>query len=155
MTTHDLGPAPDLASYGTGMGAEYEWLLSDHPWAAAERVRRASDFYAAELNVDPEPAQSPQVGEPHPIVEEEISGVPEELAESVGGLAEAPAEPIADPHQLPYAAGDAEPDDVAVLRRRAEYVEYRRAHGEPDYQYPESYVGAQAADHLPPGVGPV
>jgi len=152
MTTYDPRPAPDLASYGTGMGEEYEWLLSDHPWARAERIRRATDFYAAELSADLEPTEAPRPGEPHPIVEEEISGVPSELAESVGGLAEPLVDPAADPHQLPYTVGDAEPDEVAVLHQRLEYAEYRRAHGEPDYQYPSDYVGPAAAEHLPPGL---
>ncbi len=143
---------PDLANYGTGMEKEYEWLLSDHPWARAERIRRATDFYAAELHADPEPTEPPRPGEPHPIVEEEISGVPSELAESVGGLAEPLVDPVADPHQLPYTVGDAEPDEVAVLRRRIEYVEYRREHGDPNYQYPNDYVGPAAAEHAPPGL---
>jgi len=152
MTTHDPRPVPDLANYGTGMGKEYEWLISDHPWAAAERARRASEFYAAELDPDAEAIEPPPPGEPHPIVEEEISGVPAELAESVGGLAEPAVDPTADPHQLPYTVGDVEPDEVAVLGQRAEYAEYRRAHGEPDYQYPDHYVGPAAAEYPPPGL---
>lgn len=147
MMTQDARPEPDLSSYGTGMGEEYEWLISDHPWAAAERVRRAADFYAAELDAEPEPLP----GEPHPIAEEELSGVPADLAESVGGLAEPAADPTPDPHQVPYTVGDVEPDEVAVLRQRLDYVQYRRAHGEPDYHYPDHYVGPSAADYPPPG----
>ena len=153
MTTEDPRPFPDLANYGTGMGPEYEWLISDHPLATAERLRRAADYFAAELDDDSEPIEAPPApGEAHPIVEEEISGVPAELADTVGGLAEPPVDPTADRNQLAYTVADAEPDDVAVLRYRTEYAEYRRDHGEPDYQYPARYVGQGAAEYGPPGV---
>jgi hypothetical protein len=152
MTTQDPHTAPDLANYGTGMGPEYEWLISDHPWAAAERARRASEYFASELDDEPEAVEEPAPGEPHPIAEEEISGVPAELAESVGGLAEPAVDPTADPHQLAYTVGEAEPDDLAVPRYRREYVEYRREHGEPDYVYPDHYVGETAAQYPPPGL---
>lgn len=162
MTIQDSQPAPDLTSYGTGMGAEYEWLISDHPWATAERVRRAADYYAAELDEDDaavvaesERIAHPDGAVPHPpAAEEDFSGVPADLAETVGGLAEPPAaaDLTVDHNQLPYAVADAEPDEQAVARQRREYEEYRRANGEPDYQYPAHYLGAGAAEHPPPGL---
>jgi len=153
MTTQDPRPFPDLASYGTGMGPEYEWLISDHPWAVAERARRAADYFAAELEPDADIAEpAPAPGEPHPIIEEELSGVPAELEESVGGLVEAVPDATADRNQLAYTVADAELDEVAVVRYRREYEEYRRAHGEPEYGYPEHYVGDAAAQYPPPGL---
>jgi hypothetical protein len=153
MTTEDPRPVPDLANYGTGMGAEYEWLISDHPLALAERVRRAADYFAAELDEDaPANDVAAPADAPHPLAEDDLSGVPAELADTVGGLAEPPADPTGDRNQLAYTVADAEPDDVAVLRYRAEYVEYRRAHGEPDYEYPAQYVGPAAAAYPPPGL---
>ena len=152
MTTEDPRPLPDLANYGTGMGQEYEWLISDHPWATAERVRRATDYFAGELD-DDDPANdaaAPATPGEQPIDEAELSGVPAELAETVGGLAEPAIDPTADRNQLAYTVADADPDDVAVLRYRTEYTEYRRAHGEPDYQYPAHYVGPEAANYPPP-----
>jgi hypothetical protein len=41
---------------------------------------------------------------------------------------------------------------VAVLRQRRDYEEFRRSHGEPDYQYPAHYVGPAAAAYPPPGI---
>jgi hypothetical protein len=161
MTTQDSQPFPDLANYGTGMGEEYEWLISDHPWAKAERVRRAADYFAAELEEDDatvveesERAAAAEASAPHPpAAVEAFSGVPPELSDAVGGLAEPPgaADLTVDHNQLPYEVADAEPDEQAVVRYRREYEEYRRANGEPGYEYPAHYVGAAAADHPPPG----
>jgi hypothetical protein len=129
----------DLSEYGDGMGPEYEWLLSDHPLAVAERERRAAAFYTAEAQHE--------VGLSGPD-EEQFAGHLPAMDDFVGGMA-TPIDPSADPdlerHRLEPA-----PDEVTVARSRADYEAYRRAHGEPDYAYPARYVGEEAAAFPPP-----
>ena len=137
---------PDLSSYGTGMGPEYEWLISDHPLALAERQRRAAEFFAAELD---EPAALDEAAH-HPAPEEEFAGMRPGLGEEVGGLA-THVEPTADRDQLRYAA-EAQPDEATVERSRRDYEQFRREHGDPGYTYPAHYVGASAAEYPPPGI---
>ncbi|MCW2506807.1 MAG: hypothetical protein JWO79_5091 [Actinomycetia bacterium] len=136
----------DLSNYGTGMGPEYEWLISDHPLALAERQRRAAEFFAAELD---EPAA---LDEPdhQPAPEEDFTGMRPGLGEEVGGLA-THVEPTADRDQLRYAT-EAEPDEVTVAKSRADYEQFRRDHGEPTYTYPAHYLGASAVDYPAPGL---
>jgi hypothetical protein len=138
---------PDLSSYGEGMGPEYEWLISDHPWAVAERNRRAAGYFAAEQ--PDEPAAS-ATWDPA-LDEDDPAGMRANLGEEIGGLVE-PVETLPDPNQTAHTSGDVEPDEVAVLRLRTEYEAYRRENGEPEYAYPASYTGARAAEHAPPGV---
>jgi hypothetical protein len=126
------------------MGPEYEWLISDHPLALAERQRRASEFYAAEF--DEEAALDEEA---HQHDDDDFAGLRPGIGDEVGGLATTIA-PAPDRDQLRYTAADAEPDEITVAQSRRDYQEYRRSHGEPDYVYPARYVGASAADHPPP-----
>jgi hypothetical protein len=157
MTIEDPRPDPDLSNYGTGMGPEYEWLISDHPWARAERLRRAADYFAGD-ELDPEgfpgPEPTPDAPDAVPdLVSDELAGVPASLGDAVGGLVEH-VDPVVDRNQLRYVTGDAEPDEVAVDRSRREYEDYRREAGEPEYRYPAHYIGAEAARHAPPSLTP-
>jgi hypothetical protein len=135
----------DLSNYGTGMGPEYEWLISDHPLAAAERQRRAAEFYAAEFDqeaaLDEEAHQQDEA--------EDFAGMRPGIGDEVGGLATCIAL-APDRDQLRYTAADAEPDEVTVAQSRHDYEEFRRGHGEPDYSYPAHYVGPAAAAYPPP-----
>lgn len=134
---------PDLSSYGTGMGPEYEWLLSDHPLAVAERERRSSEYYTAEFQHEAGLTEDDAVPE-----EEQFAGQLPNRAEEVGGLA-AQIEPSGDPDQERHQLED-EPADVTVAKARRDYESYRQEHGEPDYRYPPHLVGAAAASYPPP-----
>jgi hypothetical protein len=50
---HEWGPAPDLSHLDLADPLEGEWLLSDHPWARAERTRRRSAGLEASRAGDP------------------------------------------------------------------------------------------------------
>jgi hypothetical protein len=136
---------PDLSSYGTGMGPEYEWLLSDHPLAQAERERRAAEFFTAEFQ-----HEAGLEGEAARPEDEQFAGHLADLGEEVGGLA-AQVEPSGDPDQQAHELAD-DPDEVTVARSRQDYEQFRREHGEPDYSYPAHYLGAGAAEYPPPSV---
>ena len=138
---------PDLSRYGEGMGPEYEWLISDHPWAVAERNRRAAEYFAPE---EPDEPAAAAAWDPA-LDDEDPSGMRSGIGEEIGGLVEH-VETIPDPNQTAHTVGDVEPDEVAVLRQRAEYERYRRENGEPGYVYPHAYAGPAAAEHPPPGL---
>ena len=147
MSTQGPGAAPDLSSYGEGMGAEYEWLISDHPWAEAERNRRAAEYFAPD---EPDEPAASSTWDPA-LDADDVGHLRPGLGEDIGGLVE-PVEALPDPNQVGHHAGEVEPDETAVAARRAEYEEYRRTHGEPDYRYPAHLIGDAAADHAPPGL---
>src|SRR5437763_682084 len=136
----------DLSSYGTGMGPEYEWLLSDHPLARAERERRASAYFTAEIEHE---LGLDQVG--GWAEEERFAGDLPARGEEVGGLA-VRVEPSGDPDQIRHELEDA-PVDATVLDARRDYERYRRDHGEPDYVYPGHYIGPDAAGYPAPNLG--
>jgi hypothetical protein len=121
------------------MGPEYEWLLSDHPRALAERERRAAEYFTAEVQ-----------HEAGLLVDddEQFAGELTERGEEIGGLA-TQVEPAGDPDQVRH---DLEPesDEVTVAKARRDYETYRRQHGDPDYVYPARYVGSAAAAYPPP-----
>lgn len=50
---HEWGPAPDLSCLDLADPLEGEWLLSDHPWARAERTRRRGAGLEASRAGDP------------------------------------------------------------------------------------------------------
>ena len=135
-TPADGGGWPPLD--GLGGDAGDEWLLSDHPWATAERQRRRSDHFERELTEA------------------------DEVLAITGRLAADPAasEPLArlaarlDPSARRSAMAaeiDSVVDDatfVAEARRRLENA--RQAGGDVDDRYPAHLTGAEAALVDPP-----
>jgi hypothetical protein len=121
--------------------AFYEWLLSDHPDARAERDwRRAATYqadtgraaavraWAGKVNAQPDAPQAAK-----------------DLAASMG--------PRADQSLARAQASYAEPDDAYVARLRAEHETAVRVSGPPgswDYRYPANLTGPGAAAHPPP-----
>jgi hypothetical protein len=121
--------------------AFYEWLLSDHPDARAERDRRRAATHQAEnrraaavrawadkINAQP--------GAPQPL---------QDLAASMG--------PLADQAAARAQARYAEPDDTYVSRLRTQHETHIRVSGPPgswDYRYPAHLTGPSAAAHPPP-----
>ncbi|MEU3356121.1 hypothetical protein [Streptomyces sp. NPDC037389] len=63
---HDPGPAPDLSHLSLHEPLEAEWLLSDHPWAQAERARRRGEERQAAV------AHAEQVGLPEWAIRAEV-----------------------------------------------------------------------------------
>jgi hypothetical protein len=121
--------------------AFYEWLLSDHPDARAERDwRRAATHqadmtraaavraWADKINAQPDAPQAAR-----------------DLAASMG--------PMADQTAARAEARYAEPDDVYVARLRAQHETAVRVSGPPgswDYHYPAHLTGPGAAAYPPP-----
>jgi hypothetical protein len=121
--------------------AFYEWLLSDHPDARAERDwRRAATHqadtgraaavraWADKINAQPDAPQAAR-----------------DLAASMG--------PMADQSAARAEASYAEPDDAYVARLRAQHETAARVSGPPgswDYRYPAHLTGPGAAVYPPP-----
>jgi hypothetical protein len=121
--------------------AFYEWLLSDHPDARAERDRRRTATYQAEtdraaavrawaykINAQPD--------------------VPQNLRELAASMA-----PLAGRSAARAEARYAEPDDAYVTRLRAQHETHRQVSGPPgswDYRYPAHLTGPGAAAYPPP-----
>jgi hypothetical protein len=119
----------------------YEWLLSDHPDARAERNWRRTATYQAEteratavrawadkINAQPDAPQNLQ-----------------NLAASMG--------PQADRSAARAEARYAESDDAYVTRLRAQHETHRQVSGPPaswDYRYPAHLTGPGAAVYPPP-----
>lgn len=131
----------NLQDLDTTDNAAYEWLLSDHPDARAERARRRAAYYKDQretaakvrawvdkINATADPPQTAR-----------------ELAQSMG--------PLADASAVRAEAEFAEPDDAYVARLRRDWETYMQVSGPPgawDYQYPAHLTGTEAANHAPP-----
>jgi hypothetical protein len=132
----------DLHHRSTLDDAFYEWLLSDHPDAKAEREYRrggslqherdnAADIAAWASRVSAEPEQHTQAAR--------------DLAATIGPMAQASA--------IRAEIEAAEPDDAYVVRQRAEFETHMRVHWDhpaPDYTYPAHLTGPSAASYPPP-----
>jgi hypothetical protein len=121
--------------------AFYEWLLSDHPDAKAERDRRRAATYQAEtdraaavrawtgkINAQPDA--------PQPL---------RDLAATMG--------PQADQAAARAEARYAEPDDTYVTRLRTQHETHIQVSGPPgswDYRYPAHLTGPGAAAYPSP-----
>jgi hypothetical protein len=121
--------------------AFYEWLLSDHPGARAERDYRRGATYQAEtdraaavrawvdkINARPDAPQTMQ-----------------DLAATMG--------PLADKAAARAEADHTEPDDAYVARVRVEHETHIQVSGPPgswDYRYPSHLTGPGAAAYPPP-----
>jgi hypothetical protein len=121
--------------------AFYEWLLSDHPDARAERDRRRAATHQVETGraaavrawADKINAQRDA---PHPL---------QDLAASMG--------PLADQAAARAEARYAEPDEILVTRLRTQHETHIRVCGPPgswDYRYPAHLTGPAAAAYPPP-----
>ena len=122
---------PDLRGYPTTDDDAYEWLLSDHPWAATERRRRAAVRHVEET------AWAARVRQWIEDVDQRGSGAGSALADLL--------RPSADLAGLRAEVRSAEPDDLAVHRDRAAFVGDRCARGE-DYHYPAHLLGPGAVN---------
>ena len=121
--------------------AFYQWLLSDHPDARAERDYRRRTYYehqremaaavrawADKVNSQPSAPQAAR-----------------DLAEDMG--------PRADQSALRAEIDAAGPDEVYVRRLRSDFETYMQVSGPPDahdYRYPEHLTGPSAASYPPP-----
>jgi hypothetical protein len=125
--------------------AFYEWLLSDHPGARAERDRRREATHRDELE---------RTGKVRAWVEK-IHAAPDapqtmrDLAASLGPSATASAARA----EADYAV----PDETYVAAARANWETYMRVSapdGSWDYRYPARYTGPEAAGQQRPAAGP-
>jgi hypothetical protein len=138
---------PDLSGYSVTDRAAYEWYLSDHPWARTERLRRAeADCAGAVARAAEVRAWSERVDGA------DLAGRDPVAAAALRRLS-ATLRPLADRAQLRSLLDAAEPDDVRVIRLRAELTVRERASGDGEYRYPEQLIGPGAATRPPPGLG--
>ena len=126
---------PDLRGYPTTDDDAYEWLLSDHPWAAAERRRRA------EVRRIEETTRAARIRQWSDTVDRRGPGAGSALADLL--------RPSADLAGVRAEVRSAEPDDLAVHRDREAYVRERCARGE-DYHYPAHLARARRRELPPP-----
>jgi hypothetical protein len=120
--------------------AFYEWLLSDHPDAKAERdSRRAATYQAETARAAAVRAWADKINA-HADAPETMR----DLAATMG--------PMADQTTARAQASYAEPDDAYVTRLRTQHETHVQVSGPPgswDYQYPAHLTGP-AADAYPP-----
>ena len=138
--------APDESLHSRSItdDAFYEWLLSDHPDARAERQWRRSTRYQNERDTAADiAAWAARINAADPSRHTQAA---RDLAASTGpraaeSLARAEAEAV-------------ESDELYVARMRAEFERHMRVSGPdwayPDYRYPEHLTGASAANYPPP-----
>jgi putative SOS response-associated peptidase YedK len=115
--------------------AFYEWMLSDHPLAAAERERRREQHYL--LRHEQRALIRQLVDHWTPEASERLFA----LRESMGRFADR-WERVCDEWQ------QGERVDVDTVRAR--FTLEQRDRGRGDYRYPERYLGPQAASSPPP-----
>jgi hypothetical protein len=121
--------------------AFYEWLLSDHPDARAERDRRRAATYQAETDrAAAVRAWADKIG-----AQPDAPQTLRDLAASLG--------PQADQAAARAGARYAEPDETYVTRLRTQHESHVRVSGPPsfwDYRYPPCLTGPSAAAYPPP-----
>jgi hypothetical protein len=126
---------------GVSEDAFYEWLLSDHPGARAERDRRRAATYQAQTgSATAVRAWADKIG-----AQPDAPQTLRDLAASLG--------PQADQAVARAQARYAEPDDAFVTRLRAQHETHLRVSGppgSPDYRYPDRLTGPGAAACPPP-----
>jgi hypothetical protein len=146
----DPGSAPDLSTYDTRLDDAYEWLLSDHPWARAERIRRAARGWDADLrNADAVREWTDRIEGAD--LDDRYPHNPE-IAENLRGLAGL-MHPIADEQRVRTHLDSAISDEERVYQLRQEWVTHRHAEGDHDYWYPAKLRGPGAAAYPPPASG--
>jgi hypothetical protein len=137
MTDHQ-GP-------GLESGAAYEWLLSDHPDARAERDRRREATYADEkVRAGKVLAWVAKI--------DATADVPETLRDLAATMG-----PLAAKSDARAEADHAVPDAEFVAQARANWeacMQVSGPDGSWDYRYPDRYVGEAAASQPRPGIEP-
>lgn len=121
--------------------AFYEWLLSDHPDAKAERDRRRTATYQA----DTERAAAVRAWAGKINARPDAPQPLRDLAATMG--------PLADQAAARAHARYAEPDGTYVTRMRAQHETHIRVSGPPgswDYRYPAHLTGPGATAYPPP-----
>jgi len=139
------GP-PDLSRYSTVPLEAWEWFLSDHPWAVAERRRRRAAYFAEQQ----ESAEKVRAWTDK-IEHLEPGSTSRDFEAAVRKLA-ATMRPMADDSQLRSEVDEAEPDELAVAEQRRTLERHRRNAGD-DYTYPAHLIGPGAAAYPPPASG--
>jgi hypothetical protein len=123
--------------------AFYEWLLSDHPDARAERDRRRAAAYQQRRDTAADiAAWARRISADPP---ERHTSAARDLAASIG--------PDAAQSAIRNEIESAEPDELFVARLRAEFETHRHVHWDnpdPSYQYPAHLTGPGAAACPPP-----
>jgi hypothetical protein len=125
--------------------ALYEWLLSDHPDARAERDRRREAHYEEEKQ---------RVGQVQAWVSK-IDATPD-APEAMRSLAVSLG-PSAAESRARAEAAIAEPDESYVARERGHWETYMQVsapNGSWDYRYPDRYLRDAAASQPQPGIEP-
>jgi hypothetical protein len=121
--------------------AFYEWLISDHPDAKAERDQRRAATYQAEASrAAAVRAWADKIG-----AQPDAPPTLRDLAASMG--------PQADQSAARAQARYAEPDEAYVTRLRAQHETHMQVSGPPgswDYRYPAHLTGPGAAAYPPP-----
>lgn len=141
------GPAPDLSEYDTLPHDAFEWFLSDHPWAQAERERRRQAHFTSEQQLAGEvQAWTEKIDRLQP------GSTSPEFEQTVRRLA-ATLRPTADASQLRTQVRSAEPDELAVQEERRRLAIRRRNEGDDAYEYPAYLTGPGAAMFPPPASG--
>jgi hypothetical protein len=131
-----------LHGRSTADDAFYEWLLSDHPDARAERGRRRSLHYQQQRDTAADIAAWAR----------RISADPQLHTQAALDLA-ATMGPHATESTVRAEVDYAEPDEQYVARLRAEFETHRHIHWDnpdPAYRYPKHLTGPEAAGHPPP-----
>jgi hypothetical protein len=119
----------------------YEWLLSDHPDARAERDARRQAAYRDQ-------AQNAAAVQAWAAKINATPGAPQSLRDLAATM-----RPLAAESAARAEANHAEPDDLYVARLREQHETYMRvsgpigAHG---YRYPEDLTGPAAASYPRP-----
>ena len=129
---------PPLDDRSTAAADFYEWLLSDHPWAAAERQRRRTSHLKRELAETDEVLAITARVRQAPAAGEHVH----RLAQTVEPLARRAALAA----EICALVDDA--TYVAIARQRLETS--RRVAGDSDYRYPTQLTGPQPAGIPPP-----
>lgn len=132
---------PDLSRYPLADCAAYEWYLSDHPWAVAERTRRL----AARTNHELVNAAKLRAS----VERRRAANDAGEFDDSLDGSRDSLV--WAAEKQLRAVLDSAEPDDVRVARLRRSLERRSRDEGDHTYVYPTRLIGPGAAAHPPPG----
>lgn len=144
----DPGPSPDLSRYSSLPDDAYEWFLSDHPWAVAERHRRRTEHYERERqNATEVLAWTEKIDRLEPErVSRDFDGPARRLAESL--------RPMANKTLERNEAESAVPDEISIIEDRRRLEISRRVSGEvDDYTYPAHLIGPGAAAYPPPASG--
>jgi hypothetical protein len=121
--------------------AFYEWLLSDHPAARAERDWRRAATYQA----DRDRAAQVRAWADKINAQPDAPAALRDLAASMG--------PRADQAAARAEAAGSEPDEAYVARVRAQHETHIRVSGAPgswDYRYPAHLTGPGGAAYPPP-----